>query len=328
MRQAGRYLPEYRKLRENVDFLTATKTPELAAEITMQPMERFSLDAAIIFSDIMTPLDGMGVDLRFSPGPVIDKPVRTPEQARSLRALDPAEHTGYVMETIRLVRSELPRERAVIGFAGAPFTLFCYLVQGGGSKDFMQARSFLRAEPEATGRLIRLLGISMGRYLSAQAGAGADAVMLFDSWAGLLDPGSYRRFVLPVLQETLATVRADVDTPTIYFAKGGSTLLEAAAEVGADVLGIDWTLPLSEAVSRIGERAVVQGNLDPAALFADRDELRVAVDAVLEEGRAGAGHIFNLGHGIHRSTDPGRVGFLVDRVHEKSARGVSRATRR
>jgi uroporphyrinogen decarboxylase len=320
MRQAGRYLPEYRKLREKVDFLTATKTPELAAEITLQPTVRFPVDAAIIFSDIMTPLEGMGVTLDFAPGPVIETPVRSPEQARSLRALDVEAHSGFVLEAIRMVRSELSRDRAVIGFAGAPFTLFCYLVQGGGSKDFMEARSFLRAEPEASADLLHLLGSSMARYLAAQARAGADALMLFDSWVGLMSPDDYRRFVLPVLKETVASLRAEVDRPIIYFANGGATLLEAAGEVGADVLGIDWTLPLSQAVERLGKGAVVQGNLDPAALFANRSELGTAADAVLQEGREAGAHVFNLGHGIHRTTDPDQVAFLVDRVHETSRR--------
>jgi uroporphyrinogen decarboxylase len=322
MRQAGRYLPEYRKLREKVDFLTATKTPELAAAITLQPMRRFPLDAAIIFSDIMTPLEGMGVGLDFDPGPVIEAPIRTAEDARRLRPLDPDDSTDFVLKAIRLVRAELSDERAVIGFAGAPFTLFCYLVQGGGSKDFMEARSFLRGEPEAAGGLLQLLGTSMARYLVAQARAGADALMLFDSWVGLLGPDTYRRFVLPVLQKILSDIRAEVDRPVIYFANGGATLLPDVARLGADVIGVDWTLPLSQAVARLGPRSVVQGNLDPAALFADRDELGREADRVLREGRGAAAHVFNLGHGIHRTTDPDRVAFLVDRVHETSARAT------
>jgi uroporphyrinogen decarboxylase len=331
MRQAGRYLPEYRKLREQVDFLTATKTPEIAARITLQPMERFPLDAAIFFADIMTPLEGMGVGVEFAPGPVIADPVRTVEQARALRALDPEESTPFVLDALRIVRSELAADRALIAFAGAPFTLFCYMVEGGGSKDFMEARSFLRAESSAATELLELLGSSMSAYLVAQARAGADALMLFDSWVGLLGPDSYRRFALPVLKRCVADVRTQVDRPIIYFANGGSTLLEAVAEIGADVLGIDWTLPLSSAVERLGPQAVVQGNLDPAALFAPRDELGAAVDAVLAEGTSAAAHIFNLGHGIHRTTDPDQVAYLVDRVHERSAElaavsGVPRGT--
>jgi uroporphyrinogen decarboxylase len=320
MRQAGRYLPEYRKLRQKVDFLTATKTPELAAEITLQPMRRFPLDASIVFSDIMTPLEGMGVALDFAPGPVIEEPVRTAEAARALRVLDPDEATPFVQEALRLIRAELRPEAALIGFAGAPFTLFCYLVEGGGSKDFMEARSFLRAEPEAAGALLDTLGASMARYLVAQARAGANALMLFDSWVGLLGPESYRRFVLPVLQRTVEAIRAEVDRPVIYFANGGATLLDETVRVGADVTAVDWSLPLSRVVDRLGGEVVLQGNLDPAALYAPRDELAAEIDAVLDEGIGAAAHIFNLGHGIHRRTDPDAVAFLVDRVHETSRR--------
>ena len=320
MRQAGRYLPEYRELRKEVDFLSATKTPEVAARITLQPIERFELDAAILFADIMTPLEGMGVDLDFAPGPVIQDPIRSVAQARALGGLDPEEHTGFVLEALRLVRAELPDDRALIAFAGAPFTLFCYMVEGGGSKDFMEARSFLRREPDGATELLELLGASMTRYLIAQAQAGADVLMLFDSWVGLLGPESYRRFVLPVVQRTVRDVKAEVDRPIIYFPNGGATLLDEVSGVEADVLGIDWRLPLSQAVDRLGPQVVVQGNLDPAALFAPTEDLERAIDAVLEEGRGAASHIFNLGHGIHRTTDPERVGLLVDRVHETSER--------
>jgi len=320
MRQAGRYLPEYRKLRESVDFLTATRTPEVAARITLQPMERFDLDAAILFSDIITPLEGMVVGLDFDPGPVLDEPIRSADHARRLRPLDPDEGTPFVLEAIRQVRSELSSDRALIGFTGAPFTLFCYLVQGGGPKDFMEARSFLRLETKAATELLSLLGESMVRYLAAQARAGADAVMLFDSWVGLLGPDSYRRFVLPLMRGIVAQLRSHVDVPILYFAKGGATLLADVKEVGADVVGIDWTLPLSRAVDRLGPDAVLQGNLDPAALFSPRPELDSAVRTVLAEAAGARAHIFDLGDGIHRTTRPDRVAFLVDRVHEHSSR--------
>jgi len=322
MRQAGRYLPEYRKVRERVDFVTATRTPDIAARLTLQPMERFPLDAAILFSDIMTPLEGMGVSLEFTPGPVLAEPIRSLAQIRALRSLDPEEGVPFVLEALGLVRAELRRDAALIGFSGAPFTLFCYLVQGGGSKDFVEARVFLRREPEAAGELLRLLGESMARYLVAQARAGADVLMLFDSWAGLLDPDTYGRMVLPVLSETLAVVRAEVDQPLIYFAHGASTLLSDVRELDVDVVGVDWTIPLSLAVRSLGEGAVVQGNLDPAALFAPREELAAAAEDVLVEGRSAAAHVFNLGHGIHRSTDPDQVAFLVDHLHERSLQAV------
>jgi uroporphyrinogen decarboxylase len=323
MRQAGRYLPEYRKVRERVDFATATRTPEIAARLTLQPVERFPLDAAILFSDIMTPLEGMGVALEFSPGPVMHEPIRSADQIRALRPLDPAEGVPFVLETLGLVRAELRRDAALIGFSGAPFTLFCYLVEGGGSKDFADARAFLRQESEAAAELLALLGDSMARYLVAQARAGADVLMLFDSWAGLLGPATYRRFVLPVLTETVVAVRAEVDRPLIYFAHGASTLLADVRELGADVVGIDWTLPLSRAVGALGEGAVVQGNLDPVALFAPRAELAAAADDVLAEGSSAAAHVFNLGHGIHRTTDPDQVAFLVDHIHERTLQTAS-----
>ncbi len=323
MRQAGRYLPEYRKIRERVDFLTATKTPEIAARITLQPVERFPLDAAILFSDIMTPLEGMGIPLDFAPGPVLQEPIRSLDAIRALRPLDPDEGVPFVLETLGLVRSDLRADASLIGFCGAPFTLFCYLVEGGGSKDFAEARAFLRQESEAATELLRLLGTSMARYLVAQARAGANALMLFDSWAGLLGPETYRRFVLPVVDDTVRAIRAEVDLPLIYFAHGGTTLLPDIRGLDVDVVGIDWTLPLSRAVRDLGEQAVVQGNLDPAALFAPRPELAAATDRVLEEGAAAAAHVFNLGHGIHRTTDPDQVAFLVDHIHERSLQSVA-----
>ena len=319
MRQAGRYLPEYRALRERVDFLTATRTPGIAAEITLQPMERFPLDAAILFSDIMTPLEGMGVKVAFDPGPVLEAPIRTRAQVAALRELEPEEGVPYVMEALRLVRAGLRHEAALIGFAGAPFTLFCYLVEGGGSRDFAEARGFLRAMPELGHELLDLLGRSMSRYLVAQARAGADVLMLFDSWVGLLAPSTYRRFVLPVLETLVESVRARVDRPIIYFANGAASLLPTVRQIGADVIGIDWTVPLSTAVHTLGKGTVVQGNLDPAALFAARPELAAATDEVLREGEAAKAHVFNLGHGIHRNTDPDQLAFLVDHVHARSS---------
>ena len=263
MRQAGRYLPEYRKLRETVDFVTATRTPEVAARITLQPMERFDLDAAILFSDIMTPLDPMGVRVDFAPGPVLPDPIRSAEQARDVRELVPEEGVPFVLDAIRLVRSGLRPEAGVIGFAGAPFTLFCYLVEGGGSKDFMTARSFLASEPDSSKALLGTLGRSMARYLVAQAEAGANAVMLFDSWVGLLAPETYRRFVVPVMEETIAAIRAEASCPVIYFAHRGATLLPDVGRLDVDVVGIDWTLPLSRASALLGGERVLQGNLGP-----------------------------------------------------------------
>ena len=327
MRQAGRYLPEYRKLRRDVDFVTATRTPEIAARITLQPMRRFEMDAAILFSDIMTPLDPMGVEVRFAPGPVLPEPVRTPGAARAVRELVPEEGVPFVLDAIRAVRSELRPEAALIGFAGAPFTLFCYLVEGGGSKDFMTARGFLRREPEAAQALLDTLGRSMARYLVAQAEAGANAVMLFDSWIGMLGPDTYARFVHPVLTRTFAAVRTATNCPVIYFPNRGGALLRHMAGLDVDVVAIDWTLPLPRADALLGGGRVLQGNLDPAELFGPSDALLAAADAVLAEAAGLRGHIFSLGHGIDRRTDPGQVARLVDHVRERGAAGAGRAPR-
>ncbi len=324
MRQAGRYLPEYRKIRADVDFVTLTKTPDLAAEVTLQPIRRFGMDAAILFSDIMTPVEGMGVSLDFAPGPVLENPVRSLAQVEALRVPDPEESVPFVLETVRILSRELPDSAPLIGFAGAPFTLLCYLVQGQGSKTFSEAKGFLFAEPEASRKLLEKLADTMIAYMGAQARAGAKALMLFDSWAGLLGPETYRIFAFPAVQRVIQALRP-LDVPLIYFPNQGATLLETARESGAAVLGVDWRLPLSRAREIVGPGFAVQGNLDPAALFSARDELGRQIDGVLEEAGSAPGHVFNLGHGIERTTDPDAVAFLVDRVHEVSSRTVSAA---
>ncbi len=319
MRQAGRYLPEYRAVREKVDFLTLTKTPELAAEVTLQPIRRFGMDAAILFSDIMTPLEGMGFDLDFAPGPVISNPARSGADVDALRVADPEETVPFVMETIRILRRELPPSAPLIGFAGAPFTTYCYAVEGGGSKTFSEAKAFLFGEPVAARALLEKIADTTARYLSAQAEAGAQALMIFDSWAGILDPVTYREFALPAVHRVVAALKQH-GLPLIYFPNQGATLLSAAREAEVDVIGVDWRTPLSEARRLLGPERAVQGNLDPAALFAPRAELARQVDRVLEEAGTDPGHIFNLGHGIERTTDPDALAFLVDYVHEKTAR--------
>jgi uroporphyrinogen decarboxylase len=315
MRQAGRYLPEYRAVRKKVDFLTLTKTPDLAAEVTLQPIRRFEMDAAILFSDIMTPVEGMGIELKFNPGPVIDNPVRSPADVDRLRIADPWETVPFVMETIGILRKELPATAPLIGFAGAPWTLFCYAVEGKGSKTFIQAKSFLFTEPDAARVLLNKMADTMTAYLRAQAEAGAQALMIFDSWVGLLSPYEFRSFALPAVRRTIEGLR-DLGLPLIYFPNQGSTLLEDSALAGADVLGIDWRLPLSRARVIVGPEVAVQGNLDPAALFAPREALGTQIRRVLMEAGPEPGHIFNLGHGIERTTDPDSVAFLVDKVHE------------
>ena len=316
MRQAGRYLPEYRALRAKVNFEALTRTPDLAAEVTLQPLRRFELDAAILFSDIMTPLQGMGVDLAFEPGPVVREPIRTAAQIDALPALVPQRDVPFVLETIRLVRANMPRLAPLIGFAGAPFTLLCYLVCGRPSKEFAAARTFLYAQPHAAQRLLERLADAMAEYLAAQARAGAQALMLFESWAGLLAPKEFKQFALPAVRRTAAALRR-TGVPLIYYVNQGSTLMPAVAQLDVDVIGVDWRSGLSEARRVLGPGKAVQGNLDPAALFAPAAELRRHVDAVLEEAGEAPGHIFNLGHGIWPDTDPDAVARLVDYVHER-----------
>jgi uroporphyrinogen decarboxylase len=316
MRQAGRYLPEYRELRSKVDFETLTRTPALAAEVTLQPLRRFELDAAILFSDIMTPLQGMGVGLSFEPAPVVREPIRTRAQIDALPALEPARDVPFVLDTIRLVRASVPRATPLIGFAGAPFTLLCYLVCGRPSKEFAPARTFLYSHPEDAERLLTHLADAMAAYLTAQAAAGAQALMLFESWAGLLGVREYTRFALPAVRRTLAALRP-LGVPLIYYLNQGSALLGAAAGLDVDVVGVDWRSPLGEVRRVLGPDKAVQGNLDPAALFAPPGELTRAAAAVLAEAGSAPGHIFNLGHGIWPDTDPEAVARLVDFVHEQ-----------
>ena len=316
MRQAGRYLPEYRALRAKVNFEALTRTPDLAAEVTLQPLRRFELDAAILFSDIMTPLQGMGVDLTFEPGPVVREPIRTDAQIDALPALVAQRDVPFVLETIRLVRANMPRLAPLIGFAGAPFTLLCYLVCGRPSKEFAAARTFLYAQPHAAQRLLERLADAMAEYLAAQARAGAQALMLFESWAGLLAPKEFKQFALPAVRRTAAALRS-TGVPLIYYVNQGSALMPAVAQLDVDVVGVDWRTGLSEVRRVLGPGKAVQGNLDPAALFAPAAELRRHVDAVLDEAGSAPGHIFNLGHGIWPDTDPDAVARLVDYVHER-----------
>lgn len=319
MRQAGRYLPEYRAIRADNDFLTVMKTPELAAEVTLQPVRRFPLDAAILFADIMTPVEGMGFELDFAPGPIVQNPVREARDVDRVTVADPEETCGFVLETIGRVRSELPSGTPLIGFAGAPFTLLCYLVEGSGSKSFERSRAFLYHEEQAAALLLQRLAETQTAYLRAQHAAGAQALMLFDSWIGLVGPVEYTRWIRPHVASILGGLQ-DLDVPIIYFPFGGATLLPEVRGLPADVIGIDWRTPLAHAADVLGDKVSLQGNLDPATLFAPEATLNARADAVVAEGRSARGHVFNLGHGISRHTDPDQVARLVDRVHESSAR--------
>jgi len=321
MRQAGRYLPEYRAARERAgDFLTLCKTPELACEVTLQPLRRFDLDAAIIFSDILTIPEAMGLGLSIEEGagPVFERPLRDTAAIDALHVPDPESETGYVMDTIRLTRRELDGRVPLIGFAGSPWTLATYMVEGRGSKEFSRVKTLMFSEPRAMHRLLQTLADSVTAYLNAQIAAGAQAVQIFDTWGGVLTPRDYRAFSLAYMQRIVQGLRREVDgtpVPVILFTKGGGGWLEDIAATGCDAVGLDWTVEIGEARRRVGDRVALQGNLDPNVLYAPPDYIRAAVAAVLNGFGSGPGHVFNLGHGIHPAVDPGRVAVLVDAVH-------------
>lgn len=323
LRQAGRYQPEYRALREKHSLLDLVRTPELAAQVTLQPIESFGLDAAIVFSDILPPLVGMGLDLDFvkGDGPVIRNPISSARDV-DLLGTPPAEETmAPTLEAIRLVRRELePRDVPVIGFAGAPFTVASYAIEGGTSKDFMRTKAFMLSEPAAWRRLLGKLVTVQADYLLAQAKAGAQALQVFDSWAGrALGREDYLRYVAPANRELYAKLGA-AGVPVVNFSLGVGPYLEQAAACGGDVVGIDWQLPLDEAWARVGLDRPVQGNLDPAALLAPWRELRFRIDDVLERAGGRPGHVFNVGHGIVPQTPPDNVRRLVEHVRERTSR--------
>jgi uroporphyrinogen decarboxylase len=318
MRQAGRYLPEYRDVRSKVGFAELTRTPELAAEVTLQPIRRFAFDASIIFSDIMVPLEGMGIDLDYAPGPVIAEPIRTLKQVEAIRPLVPERDVPFVMEAIKLTRAGLPAHVPLIGFAGSPFTLFAYLVAGKPSKEFSVPRSFVHAEPAVTARLLERLADAMIAYLRAQAAAGAQALMLFESWGGLLGPHDFRNVALPPVKRIFEGLK-DLGVPLIYFANNCGTMLDIISELPVHVVGLDWRVPLGGARKLLPGKAI-QGNLDPAVLFAPKAALEKRIDEILADAGPAPGHIFNLGHGIWPEVDPDAVKRLVDYVHERTAK--------
>lgn len=306
MRQAGRYLPEYRTLRETVPFQQAVSTPELASELTLQPIERYGMDGAVIFADIMTPLEAMGVDMEFAPGPRL-RP-HSLEEVAALPPLDP-DRVAFIGETIRLVRKSVSAPTAVIGFAGAPMTLLAYLIEGGGSRDFAAARAALLADPGLASAALEGLAESMRRYLEMQVEAGADAVQLFDSWAGVVTRESFGRRVAPAARSTLA----GIGVPRIYFAPHAHHTLDMQATVEADAYGVDWRIPIDRAWEEIGDGAI-QGNLDPAVLLTDPDTIVSAVADVKDAIGDRPGHVFNLGHGIDRHTPPENLAVMVEAV--------------
>lgn len=319
MRQAGRYLPQYQKIRSKISFLELCKKPELCTEVTLQPVDIFGFDAAILFSDILIPMEAMRLTLEFHEGrgPVFPQPVRNRRAVDALVVPDPEESVPFVLETIRMLRRTL--QVPLIGFAGAPFTLATYLVEGGSSRVFLHTKKMMFQEPELYHDLLVKITACTSAYLQAQARAGAQALQLFDSWAGILAPCDYEQFALPYVQSIIADLRAMTDIPLIYFANNGATLTGMTVTAGADVLGFDWRLPIGEAIRRAGNHAV-QGNLDPLALLLPADRLEQRVKTMLAEARAAQGYIFNLGHGIQPETPPDQVRIVVDAVHRHSVR--------
>ena len=326
MRQAGRYLPEYRATREKAgSFMQLCTTPELACEVTLQPLRRFPLDAAILFSDILTIPDAMGLGLYFADGegPQFRKPVRSAADIKQLAVPDPEDKLRYVMDAVRLIRRELAGQVPLIGFAGSPWTLATYMVEGGSSKDFALIKKMLYSSPALLHALLAVTARAVTQYLNAQIAAGAQAVMVFDTWGGVLTPRDYREFSLAYMREIVSGLTRVADgrkVPVILFTKGGGPSLEAIADTGCDAVGVDWTCDLGTARSRVGHKAALQGNMDPSVLYAPPERIRTEVETVLASFGHGNGHVFNLGHGIHTSIDPDHVAVLVEHVHTASAK--------
>jgi len=321
MRQAGRYLPEYRAIREKHGFLEMCKTPELATEVTLQPVDLVGVDAAILFADILLPLEGMGLELEFAKGegPVIHNPVRNAADVAKLRMSDPAEDTGYVLDAIRMCRRELEGKVPLIGFAGAPFTLASYMIEGGSTKAYIRCKRLMWEDPAAWDALMRITTDTVVAYLKAQIEAGAQAVQVFDSWVGFLSPVDYERSVLPHTKRLIAEV-SEAGVPVINFSNNTSGMLDLVAQAGGDVIGLDWRIRIDDAIRILDNGFAFQGNLDPMALFAPVEAIERMVVDILERVGTRPGHIFNLGHGIHKDTDPAHARALIELVHEHSAR--------
>jgi uroporphyrinogen decarboxylase len=320
MRQAGRYMPEYRAVRARHGFLDLCKNPAAAAEVTLQPVRRLGVDAAILFADILLVLEPLGVGLEFTKGdgPIIHRPVRSADDVQRLAAVDVDDAVPFVFETVRLARKALDEQVPLIGFAGAPFTLASYLIEGGPSREFLRTKSFMREERAAWSALMGQLADITAEYLNGQIAAGVQAVQLFDSWVGMLSPADYREFVLPYSRRAIAGLSPG--TPVIHFGTGTGGLLELMKAAGGDVIGLDWRVEIDRAWERLGADVAVQGNLDPAVLLASVGEIRGAATAILDAVGRRPGHIFNLGHGIHKETPVDHVAALVDIVHELSSR--------
>jgi len=315
-------MPEYRALRDRVPFLTLCKTPDLAAQVTIEAVERLGVDAAILFSDILLIVEPMGVGLEFTKGdgPVIHRPVRSGQDIDQLVERPPEETVGFVFEAVSQIRNGLPADIPLIGFSGAPFTIASYLIEGGASRQYLETKRLMYQDPGAWRALMSHLVRVITAYVNGQIAAGAQVIQLFDSWVGCVSPSDYRTFLLPHMQELIQGITPGV--PVIHFGTGTAGLLQLLAEAGGDVIGVDWRVDLDTAWQRIGFERAVQGNLDPLVLFAPRDELRAQIERVLKEAQQRPGHIFNIGHGILPQTSVDNVIALVDMVHELSERGV------
>jgi uroporphyrinogen decarboxylase len=319
MRQAGRYLPQYRAIREKYDFMTMCKTPELAAEVTIQPVDLIGVDAAIIFSDILVIPEAMGMKLEMieSKGPKFFDPIRTLKDVVKLTEIDPVKELKYVLDAISLAKKELNNRVPLIGFAGSPWTLMTYMVEGGGSKSFSEIKKFIYNQPETAHHLLDKIANSVADYLSAKIEAGADAVQIFDTWGGLLSPSDFNEFSLNYITRVISNIKRK-DQPVIVFAKGVHYNLDKLAMCGADAIGLDWTLDLGQTRKMIGDKVALQGNLDPAILYCSNDKIRTEAINVLDSYGEGTGHIFNLGHGILPDTSYENAKYLVEVVKEES----------
>jgi uroporphyrinogen decarboxylase len=326
MRQAGRYLPEYCETRKRAgSFLNLCKNPSLACEVTLQPLARYDLDAAILFSDILTVPDAMGLGLYFAEGegPKFERPLREEWEIRDLEAPDPNVHLRYVMDAVVEIRRALNNSVPLIGFSGSPFTLGCYMVEGGGSDDFRTVKTMLYDRPDLLHRILEVTAKAVTDYLNAQIESGAQAVMIFDTWGGMLAHGAFREFSLAYTRRVVDGLKRVHDgerIPVITFTKGGGQWLESIAASGVDAVGLDWTTDIGEARRRVGDKVALQGNLDPMALFASPDAVAREARRVVESYGPGTGHVFNLGHGISQFTPPDNVSVLVDTVHQASRR--------
>jgi uroporphyrinogen decarboxylase len=321
MRQAGRYLPEYCETRKRAgNFLNLCKTPSLACEVTLQPLARYDLDAAILFSDILTVPDAMGLGLYFAEGegPKFERPLREEWAIRDLTAPDPYDHLRYVMDAVAEIRRALDNSVPLIGFSGSPFTLACYMVEGGGSDDFRTLKTMLYSRPDLLHRILEVNATAVTSYLNAQIESGAQAVQIFDTWGGALSHAAYQEFSLAYMQRVIAGLKKTHDgerVPCIVFTKGGGQWLEAIAASGCDAVGLDWTTDIGAARRRVGDQVALQGNFDPMALFASPEAVAKEATRILDSFGPGSGHVFNLGHGINQHTPPENVSVLVDTVH-------------